>query len=193
MSMSETPAPEKAKPKINVNIMSVFAVVPVVLAVLAFFNINKVSDVPGLKKGDSAATDGIQSDIPENPVADGKAYYITVNAPEIGTPEWTSRDIVKDVVFQTEKDRMKWAKLNISSGEHFKDLNLSLSDYDNSSDSGSVPATDVKEGWTWNLKTKHFRGNIGLVKVETDVDPDKEQPYPRVFRKMTLRVDVEER
>lgn len=190
--MNETPAPEKASSKVKVNPMAIAGVVPVVLAVLAFFNINKVSDVPGLNKG-GAPTNGIESDIPAEPIADGKSYYVTVNAPEVGTAEWTGRDILKDVVFQTEKDRMKWAKLNISSGEHFKDLNLSLSDYDNQTDSGNIKASDVKDGWTWNLKTNHFRGNIGLVKVETDVDPDKVQPYPRVFRKVTLRVQVEER
>jgi hypothetical protein len=135
-----------------------------------------------------------QVGIPDNPLADGTAYYVSVAAPELGSSEWKyGRVGMERRVFRAPKDGRKWVEFYLCAGDHFRTLSAMISDFRKKVDFKDADATKAREGQALELETPSFRVVITLEQVDTRADPDPEKPYDRVFEKVFLRVVVSEK
>jgi hypothetical protein len=135
-----------------------------------------------------------QVGFPDNPLADGTAYYVWVTAPEVGSSDW--RDPLHQVesrVFRAPKDSRKWVEFRLGGGDHFRTLNAVISDFRKGVDYKEMEAAEAREGSALELETQSFRAVVTLEEVNTRADPDPEKPYDKVFEKVFLRVVVSEK
>lgn len=178
------------------NIMVVCAIITALLALLAFIGIRQYTDLLGPARSKSPevrAAGKDQIDIPTDPIADGTAYYVTLYPAEVGSSAWELVESpVSGLLFRAPKDKRKWLKLNIQKKQHFRAFYIGITDYRDKSDNDVPEAVNVKEGDQINLKTQSFKADITFVEAKTSSDPDREQPYEKVFEKVILKIIIAE-
>ncbi len=134
-----------------------------------------------------------QFNIPIDPLADGKAYEVTLYRPEVGTLPWAvGEDSICDLLFKAPGDKAKWLKLNIKKREHFKGFYVGIDDYSGGLSSDVIAAENFKATDQIRLRTRSFKADINVIEARIGSDPDSENPDEKVFEKVLLRITVAE-
>jgi hypothetical protein len=183
--------------------MVVCAIITALLALLAFIGIRQYTDLLGPARSkspevraagkDQRAAGKDQIDISTDPIADGTANYVTLYPAEVGSSAWEiGENAVSGLLFRAPKDKRKWLKLIIQKKQHFKAFYIGIFDYRDKTDNNVPDAVNVKEGDQIHLKTQSFKADITFVEAKTSSDPDREQPYEKVFEKVILKIIIAE-
>jgi hypothetical protein len=126
------------------------------------------------------------------PVLIGTSHRITLTPDQVGTFGWQSQPCRDDVTFASQTDKVKWVTLSVSCRGHFVSFYVGLHDYLNGLDNSVISTNQAKEGSSFELKTKAFKGFIKVERSIISTDPDPVTPYPTVFKELVLSVRVQE-
>ncbi len=126
------------------------------------------------------------------PIFIGSVHEVTLVPVDVGAIGWDGQSCLSEVIFVSPTDKRTWAKLVFAGREHFVGFYAGLSDYLNGLDNEVRSASQIKEGDSFTLKTDAFNAVITVANAQIGDDPDPTKPYPSVFKRLTLKVQVHE-
>jgi serine/threonine protein kinase len=178
----------------NTSLILIFLVI---LAVgIGIFYLSTLSNNVANGNSDSGITSNINSESStkkiNNPILIGSPYEITLTPVEVGTIGWETYPC-EDVVIFSSSDKTKWIKASTLCSNHFSMLVIEIQDSFGQFDQKKLSLSEAKPQSIIQLETGNFKGIFTIKESETGSDPDPVRPYPLVFKRVVLSVQVQEK